>query len=605
MQVGLLAAFLGVWALHHGYAGIIHDARLYTFQAFAMREPALANDVYLRFGSQDRFTLFSPIYATVMGWLGIDGAAALLTLAFQVAFFVAAAVLARRLMPAPYAWIGMALLCALPGHYGADTIFAVAEPFVTPRLAAEAAVLFGLAAYLDQRYWLAGVHMLVALALHPLMASAGFAIVLFMPNGHRLAYPRALAAAAVLSAMVVAALGLAGAQVRFDPDWISLLRDGIPYLFPSEWDLADWAKNSLPLTTLLIGALALNPSAARSLCRSAVIIAIVGITATFVLGELLQLVLAIQTQPWRWLWLSHVLALLLAPLIAQRLWSGSALSKASLLLLAAAWLLRGEWYVLPVGAMAIAAAAAAKTRIDRANAGRLALFGAALLLVFALFHQIATSILFAIAVPDQSNAPHTIRWVRALDRTGLFTTCAFVLVLVLFRSLRSRQAQLAISALCILLIAPLAPAAVREWNAKAFDEHTRAAFASWRAHIPEDTEVLWFDNPLDAWLILERRSYVSGLQMLSGVFSRPAAMEMKRRTHAIEAFLAGDLTTAWLDTSRRVQPDSSLEATCASGEVRFIVTRRPLSAQAIENAPEAVSARFRGLRLYECGRANE
>src|SRR5208283_3599297 len=81
-------ALLGVatWALSHAYAGIFHDAGLYTLQALARLRPgSLSSDVFLKFGSQDRFTLFSPIYAASAQWLGVEPAAATLTLASQAA----------------------------------------------------------------------------------------------------------------------------------------------------------------------------------------------------------------------------------------------------------------------------------------------------------------------------------------------------------------------------------------------------------------------------------------------------------------------------------------------------------------------------------------
>ena len=40
----------------------------------------------------------------------------------------------------------LAVLLAIPGDYGAGRVFTCIEPFLTPRMAAEALVLFGLAA---------------------------------------------------------------------------------------------------------------------------------------------------------------------------------------------------------------------------------------------------------------------------------------------------------------------------------------------------------------------------------------------------------------------------------------------------------------------------
>ncbi len=60
--LGLLC--VGIWCLSHGYQGLFHDAGLYALQALAHRYPDfLSRDVFLRFGSQDRFTVFSPLVA--------------------------------------------------------------------------------------------------------------------------------------------------------------------------------------------------------------------------------------------------------------------------------------------------------------------------------------------------------------------------------------------------------------------------------------------------------------------------------------------------------------------------------------------------------------
>jgi hypothetical protein len=49
------------WALSHGYRGLFHDAGLYTLQALArLTATSLGHDLFLRFGSQDRYTIFSP-----------------------------------------------------------------------------------------------------------------------------------------------------------------------------------------------------------------------------------------------------------------------------------------------------------------------------------------------------------------------------------------------------------------------------------------------------------------------------------------------------------------------------------------------------------------
>src|SRR5579859_1883909 len=75
---------IATWALSHSYRGLFHDAGLYTLQALARLHPdSLREDVFLKFGSQDGLTIFSPIYAAASRLLGVEPAAATLTLLLQ------------------------------------------------------------------------------------------------------------------------------------------------------------------------------------------------------------------------------------------------------------------------------------------------------------------------------------------------------------------------------------------------------------------------------------------------------------------------------------------------------------------------------------------
>src|SRR5882757_2402502 len=170
--VGLIG--IATWALSHSYRGIFHDAGLYTLQALARLHPdSLAEDVFLKFGSQDGFTIFSPIYAAASRWLGVELAGAALTLVLQWALLAGAWILARAVMPLWVTMFGVAVLIAVPGDYGSDRIFTCIEPFLTPRMAAEALVLGSLAAALRQRTALAVSLGIAAVLIHPIMAMAG------------------------------------------------------------------------------------------------------------------------------------------------------------------------------------------------------------------------------------------------------------------------------------------------------------------------------------------------------------------------------------------------------------------------------------------------
>src|SRR5690606_35400386 len=100
------------------------------------------NDVFLKYGSQDNYTLFTPLYAALIPLLGVEHAASLITFVSVLALLLSAWSLARTLMPAPYAWLGLGILVIVPTYYGLGIFFAVLEGFVTPRLLAQALVLF-------------------------------------------------------------------------------------------------------------------------------------------------------------------------------------------------------------------------------------------------------------------------------------------------------------------------------------------------------------------------------------------------------------------------------------------------------------------------------
>src|SRR5271156_7016727 len=78
-----------LWLTLHGYQGFAGDAQIYAFQALARIHPALSTDLYLQNTSQDQYTVFSPVYAWFIGWLGLENAARVLTLFFTAWLFAA------------------------------------------------------------------------------------------------------------------------------------------------------------------------------------------------------------------------------------------------------------------------------------------------------------------------------------------------------------------------------------------------------------------------------------------------------------------------------------------------------------------------------------
>ena len=78
-QSARITAVLGlasIWLWTHRYFGIQHDGLFYAVQALARITPeAYAGDVFFAFGSQDDYSLFSRLYATLIRRAGRSGSA--------------------------------------------------------------------------------------------------------------------------------------------------------------------------------------------------------------------------------------------------------------------------------------------------------------------------------------------------------------------------------------------------------------------------------------------------------------------------------------------------------------------------------------------------
>src|SRR5688572_28920250 len=80
----LFVMLLALNALARPYGQLVHDARLYGLQVLNQLENgAYADDLFLRYGSQDQFSIFSRFAAPLAGVLGLDLSFWLLYLIFN------------------------------------------------------------------------------------------------------------------------------------------------------------------------------------------------------------------------------------------------------------------------------------------------------------------------------------------------------------------------------------------------------------------------------------------------------------------------------------------------------------------------------------------
>jgi hypothetical protein len=608
--VALAPFVVAAWMLQHPYPGIIHDAQIYSLLALAHLHPQhLSYDIYLRFGSQDRYTVFSPIFAAAIRWLDLDPAAALLTLVSQAAFFGCAYLLLSRFVPGRLALLGVGLLAVLPTDYGAFDIFHCTENFLTPRLAAEALVLAGLAAGAASRYALGGVCILIAMAFHPIIGSAGIAVALCAC----VAVPRPRLTLVLFTCGLLVSLLLATSRqspfARLDPAWFQIVRENSPFLFPSEWPLRDWSRACVPLAVLACGFLTARDERVRRLCIASLITAAGGLLLTLIYCDGLKVIIATDAQMWRWLWLTTVLAIGLAPVIARDCWNCKPGMPAVPILLTAAYLLRSrpEGAILSLVAVACAAVAG---RMKSERAARLLLSGAALVFVVSLAtYLVLMSSAHQLNAVSGSIGSIIVQAAREHTRDGI----AWAAVLVVLWNLSERVASVRAAALLAgagaLACAALAPSAARSWMSTHYTQRLANQFAQWRRQIPPRAEVMWSEMPVGTWYLLDRPSYYSEAQVPGPTFSRSKALEIERRQavirHALDEGGGAGVAPSESDQgpplvyADRAHP-RQLALMCQDAALAYVVTWSNIGPTPFKPiAPDAEKPRNQ-LHLYSC-----
>jgi hypothetical protein len=596
---GMVLSIAALWMAQHPYLGIEdNDASLYSLFALARLHPhSLSADVLLRYGSQDSFTLFTPLYASAIKLFDLEPAAAILTLVGQIAFFGCAWLLARSIMPARWALLAVGLLVTLPSDYGSGQLFRYSETYLTPRQAAEALVLAAITASLRDRRVVAAACLLGGMALHPIMTFTG---IVFLACFH-VAIPRpklalTLVIALTLVSLVPILIAPQGVFASFDSEWFSVV-ERVRYLFISKWTLKDWTHVAVPTAVLSVGALT-SGGLVRRLCVAALLLAATGIATDWLYCDVLHSVIFTRMQAWRWLWLVQVMSVVLLPIIARNCWRSVPLGPSAVVLLAVTWVLRGNDSDLLV-ALACIACAALKTTSPRI--ARLTLLGTWLAMALALAWTVASKLQYVeLNTVASTHQPLLNTLVlRTWSEDGIFYA-AILLTIWWILEFRRRWPESAVccaltSGLCLWLL----PLSWQSWTAFHQTPTLHALFGPWRNVIPQRAQVIWPQAPMGAWYLLERPSYYSSHQNAGEIFSRDKSLEMRRR--------GGLINSARQTASRELPIDAdgldvrALTLLCADPELDFYVTPVALAIPAAAAPISPYAAKPHSLlHLYRC-----
>jgi hypothetical protein len=567
-----LVALLGLWVGRHPYLGIIHDARLYTFQALHKLHPAeLDPDIYFKYGSQDSLTVFSRLYAPLIGAFGIAAAHLLAALAGQLVWIIGLVWLLTALFNDRRALLAaLAAVFALPYYYGGQGVFSYAEAFATPRIFAEALILAAFGFALRHRIVLASLLFLAAAAIHPIMAATGIGVLLVYLC---LSYPLLWILAAIGgSGALVLTVSHVGPFARlaqsYDPQWLAIVRSATPYLFLNGWSGTDWTAlaSSVALGT---AGISVATKRERKLILAVLLLALGGLALTAFGADIAHNVLFVSLQPWRALWLltltAHLALVLLLVRAPRSFVSREILACGALLAVCSSfwsgWATADIVILLGVGALA------AELRLGR----RLPMV---VVVVLRTWSALALAVALAIAWKI-SSLPSFLRWTIE----GLTSLAALY---CLWRARNLASIPVAVFSGLALVAAVAVIDARSDWEKYVEAPHVEPELTS---YAPPGKTIYWEQGLELQWLKLREPGYYSCLQRVGTMLSRDNAVDYDRRTSALRHLNTedfgksdGDICPMRADPAREGPANvAAFQAVCAAlPDLDAVILLRPI-----------------------------
>ncbi|HZZ36079.1 MAG TPA: hypothetical protein VFE03_10165 [Caulobacteraceae bacterium] len=534
LGVGLTA----LWFLSRPYIGIIHDAQVYIGRALADLDPGgIGSETDFVRDGQSAFSAFRPAAVALVAAMGPGMAAIALTGAALAAFWAAAGGLiwrmSRERTPAGGALILAGLVCvaAFPSDYGGLGVFHWAEPFITPRIGAEAASLTALMLLLDGRRWWALALLAGAAGLHPIMAAGPLAVALaLMAWEDRRGWW--LIGAGAVGFMAAAAAGAPVAGRLFeaiDPAWRAAMFARTPNVLIWTWPVGSWALIAVQMASVGLAAWAFD-GRVRRLMLAAAGVAAAGTAVALIAPASL---LIVQLQPWRALWLVSCLAAAGFAPMAVALWRRGGAARGALALIAAAWLTRDAVFAaVPLSAAALALIAWPAAR-PFPRVALLALWAGMAGLAIGALGLRAVAFAAAHAPFGEGHWPTLF----AVARSGLVGPVAAALAVVWAARGGGLPRGWIAGAAAWAVALGLAALAVMQWDDRpdfTTAKEAPGASAALKGAL-QAGDVYWFDGQGAAWLWTGLPEWRSGATGAGVVFDRALALEWTARRDAAVA----------------------------------------------------------------------
>jgi hypothetical protein len=535
----LLASLaLALATLSVPYAHLTHDARIYSVQVLNHAEPGcFGQDLFFRFGSQDSYSVFSLIFAPDVAILGIPWTFFLGYLVTRILFVLAVLRLSFVLFGTSRAAVVCTLLLAgLPVGYGALGIFQVNEAFLTPRLPTFALVLLGVADLLAGHTIRASLLFGLGLVLHPLIALVGFPLLVGWFVCRR--WPR-------WGMVLFTAVMLAGEALflflpdlgwmvfgQMDGEWLDHVAVFTRYNFPFQWEESDWLYVGFSSAVVILTALVVRQ-------RSPELATLLGLTVVLGVGGLLATMLAsvrgyellFQGQPYRMIWLTHLLCIPCAILLVMRAWATSSeLARGASVLLALLVVMhvRGPAVLI----MTVAVCPVVLLLLHGRTSSWLSL---------GLGVSFAVAVCLADTVRYLAWGPHKVEYLLRGLPVGLWVPFVLGALLLVARRTLEVPGRVAAGALAVFLAFSSVLFVVRQLPILHGDQGPDAEFV---ASVIDTGRVegvrpmvYWSVDTVEVvWLELRACSYFNRLQAVGSIFHRETALEAARRARMVGHF---------------------------------------------------------------------
>lgn len=572
-----------IWLITRRYGGIHNDAALYSLMALAWRDPAtFASDLFVRFGSQDPFSVFSPLYGSLIGGFGLQSANIGLMLAAHAVWLTGAWMLTHRLLRGAPGHLGFLLACAIGAVYGGWAVLYAGEALLTPRPFAEGLVMMALALALRRSWGWSAAALALAALLHPAMALAGFGAGFIMVGLRRpMAWWAAPAGAAAIAALALAHVEPFGRLLGvMDEAWLARVAAHNGFVLTSSWMAADWVRVAAELA-ICAAAAAWSGGDRRRMFIAVSATAAGGLAVSAVGADLLHDILIVQLQTWRLAWLLAVTALPAMVLVGLRLrrrplgLAASALMAAPLVILTRpfsdkAWAWGAALAMSAAGlTLALLIRQGRQPALSR-TATRMLIEVAVVLPLGAAgdsFINLGQDVIFRLRHHAFSNDPVMFIGVRLV-------LLAAVLGLVLLA--RRRPGMALAGAACGLA------AAAGLWDARTpWDRYLMSGAASPIA-LPTHGAILWGEDAPPSWFLLRRPAYVSMTQGAGLLFSRATAEAWSVRAAVVRPLVkleAWSLKSGSPDCAARMAPVTlaTVQGVCARAPgLAGVVLDRPV-----------------------------